>query len=235
MNHDKQNRSFWQNVKDRGYYIALTLCAVAIGVSGYMYYRSTNQNDNKPVSGTEPQSNVQVGNVPGNQSVEVIGTTPSGTEASNPSNPTTPSSPTQPSDAALKTAWPLEGDTVGAYAMEALAYNETTRDWRVHDGIDLSADVGAQVKAAADGTVYTVYEDDSMGITVVIQHDGDYVTTYSSLAKDVRVKAGDTVTCGQVIGTIGETALVETAVGPHLHFSVSCDRKSMDPAKFFDL
>ena len=38
MNNDKQNRGFWKSLKDKGYYIALILCAAAIGISGYVYY-----------------------------------------------------------------------------------------------------------------------------------------------------------------------------------------------------
>ena len=40
MNNDKQNRGFWQSLKGKGYYIALILCAAAIGISGYVYYLS---------------------------------------------------------------------------------------------------------------------------------------------------------------------------------------------------
>lgn len=227
MNHDKQNRNLWNRIRERGYYIVLTLCAVAIGVSGYLYYRNVNgQDEVNPGNPSQQVSGEQ-------NAVAVIGTTPGGSSAVTPTSPTQPSEPTQPSTpAVMSTGWPLEGDTAATYAMEALAYNQTTRDWRVHDGIDLVADVGSQVKAAADGTVYTVYEDDSMGVTVVIRHDNDYATTYSSLSQDVRVKAGDTVKMGQVIGAIGETALVETALGPHLHFAVNRKGVSVDPAEF---
>jgi len=119
--------------------------------------------------------------------------------------------------------------------METLSYNQTTRDWRTHNGVDIAAEAGTQVVAAADGEVYTTYEDDTLGYTVVIRHEGGYTTRYSSLGEDVRVKAGDTVQMGQVIGTVGETALVETVLGPHLHFSVSCQDIPMDPADFLAL
>jgi murein DD-endopeptidase MepM/ murein hydrolase activator NlpD len=118
--------------------------------------------------------------------------------------------------------------------MECLSYNQTTRDWRVHGGVDLAAEAGTEVKAAADGEVYTVYEDDSMGTTVVIQHQGGYTTHYASLAEDVRVKAGDQVTLGQTIGTVGSTALMESALGDHVCFRVTCDGDVVDPAEFLN-
>ena len=49
------------------------------------------------------------------------------------------------------------------------------------------------------------------------------------------VKEGDVVKQGQVIGYVGATALLETALGDHLHFSVSCDGVSIDPEDFFRL
>ena len=71
-----------------------------------------------------------------------------------------------------------------------------------------------------------------MGHTVVIRHEGGYVTKYSSLAKEVSVAPGDTVTLGQTIGTVGTSALLENAVGEHVHFSVTCDGVAVDPAEF---
>lgn len=132
----------------------------------------------------------------------------------------------------LETVLPVSGEAIAAYAMDCLSYNETTRDWRVHNGIDLAAEDGAPVAAAADGTVYTTYEDDSLGYTVVIRHAGGYTTRYSSLQKDLCVEPGDTVTMGQTIGYAGDTALVETVMGAHVHFSVSCQDEPMNPSDF---
>ena len=89
--------------------------------------------------------------------------------------------------------------------------------------------------AAADGQVYTVYEDDTMGHTVIIRHEGGYTTCYSSLSQEIPVKPGDRVTMGQVIGYAGATALVETTLGSHVHFSVTYQNEPMDPAEFLAL
>ncbi len=66
--------------------------------------------------------------------------------------------------------------------MEQLAFNATTRDWRTHDGVDLTAAEGAPVRAAANGTVTAVYDDELLGTTVVIGHDDGCVTYYQNLA-----------------------------------------------------
>jgi murein DD-endopeptidase MepM/ murein hydrolase activator NlpD len=116
--------------------------------------------------------------------------------------------------------------------MEVLSYHQTTRDWRTHNGVDIAAEEGTEVMAAADGEVYTVYQDESLGHTVVIRHEGGYTTRYASLDEEVAVAAGDQVQAGQTIGKVGNTALLECGIGDHLHFAVSCGESVVDPADF---
>ena len=213
----------------QGYYIALILCAAAIGITGYVYYRNANQAE--PVSLEET-----VGEVPAliedEMDVPVIATQP----APKTTKPAATEGTTAPTEKKpLKTMSPVSGESIFGYSMEALSYNQTTRDWRVHNGVDLAAEAGAEVKAAADGQVYTVFEDDAMGTTVVIRHADGYTTKYASLAENVSVKPGDTVTMGQVIGYASDTALVESTLGAHVHFGVTCNDTPVDPAEFLQL
>ena len=209
MSDNKKGRSFG----GKGYYIALVLCAAAIGITSYVYR----------TGGQEPQA--QAANAP----VSVTGTA---------SLPTLPPKTGETTEATAPTAGkpavcaPVQGQVLNGYAMEVLSYNETTRDWRVHNGVDFAAPEGTQVVAAADGQVYTVYEDDRMGMTVVIRHEGGYTTRYSSLDPSVSVSAGQDVTMGQAIGTVGTSALMENALGHHVHFAVSCNDESVDPMEF---
>ncbi len=213
-----KSRKFTDKFKGKGYYIALGLCAVAIAVTGVLYLRSNREE--------EPVLQDPMGSTPGDPAHDDV---PAGATTPDVTTPTV--APPEP----LKTGLPLSGETLSDYAMEALSYNETTRDWRVHNGIDIAAEAGTAVCAAADGTVYTVYEDDTMGHTVVIRHQDGYTTTYSSLDADIAVQPGDTVKLGQAIGTVGNSAMVETALGDHLHFGVSLNGRSMDPSDFFAL
>ena len=208
----------------KGYYIALILCAVAIGISGYLYY--ANQKEDSPQLGGQDIS-VQATDPVEEDNVPVGVTVPDAEQVVNPTEPK-PTVIRKP----IQTASPLEGEVVAAYAMDALSYNPTTRDWRTHDGMDLAAEAGTAVLAAADGTVYTVYEDETMGHTVVIRHQDGYVTCYASLSEDVAVAPGDTVKLGQKIGTVGNSALLESALGDHIHFSVTRDDEPIDPQSF---
>lgn len=209
MSENKHGRPFG----GRGYYIGLILCAAAIGITGFVYR-----------AGREEPA-VQTANTP----ASITG------EAKLPTRDTAPAqstAATEPTAGKLKTCLPVQGEVLSPYAMEVLSYNQTTRDWRIHNGIDLAAPAGTQVVAAADGEVYTVYEDDTMGTTVVIRHDGGYTTRYCSLAAEVAVSAGQPVTMGQPIGAVGTTALMENALGDHVHFSVMKDDEPVDPMSF---
>ena len=216
-------KNFSGNVSGKGYYIALVLCAVAIGISGYLYYRNTNEPAADAVQQPAAVMDGEALDVPA--------------AATQPHEPV--QQPTQPAQAEPapaekpgKRVSPVSGETKLGYSVDCLSYNQTTRDWRIHDGMDIAAEAGSPVLAAADGEVYSVYEDDTMGMTVVLIHDGGYSTSYASLAQEVAVAPGDLVTAGQTIGTVGRTALLESAIGDHVHFSVSCSGQRMDPVVF---
>ena len=228
------NKKFGRGLSGKGYYIALILCAAAIGITSYVFYANANQ-DTEVL--TEESVHVPVGTMA--MEAEDIPVLAPQTEATQPSavqpEETKPSVIRPQEKRVLKTQSPVAGQELFGYSMETLSYNDTTRDWRVHNGVDIAAEEGTPVGAAAEGTVYTVYEDDTLGHTVVIRHEGGYTTRYSSLGENIPVAAGDAVTMGQTIGYASGSALVETAMGSHVHFSVTCKEIPMDPADFLAL
>ena len=209
MSDNKHGRGFG----GKGYYIALVLCAAAIGITSYVY--SSGRGDDAVQAANAPVSITEAAELP-----------TAGTAA------TAPAETAAPTAGRLATQAPVQGEVLSGYAMEVLSYNQTTRDWRVHNGVDFAAAAGTAVTAAADGEVYTVYEDDQMGMTVVIRHEGGYTTRYSSLGADVAVSAGQPVSMGQTIGTVGTSALMENALGDHVHFAVTKDDEPVDPMEF---
>ena len=209
MSDNKHGRGFG----GKGYYIALVLCAAAIGITSYVY--SSGREDDAVQAANAPVSITEAADLP-----------TAGTAA------TAPAETAAPTAGRLATQAPVRGEVLSGYAMEVLSYNQTTRDWRVHNGVDFAAAAGTAVTAAADGEVYTVYEDDQMGMTVVIRHEGGYTTRYSSLGADVAVSAGQPVSMGQTIGTVGTSALMENALGDHVHFTVTKDDEPVDPMEF---
>ena len=201
----------------KGYYIALGLCAVAIVIAGALYYRGQQ----------EPEEELKV---PVNAQEGISADVPVGVTGPEQAENPLPVDAKKP----VKVVKPAAGPTGAEGSMEVLSYNQTTREWRVHDGIDIAAQAGTAVCAAAAGEVFTVYDDETMGMTVVIRHDGGYTTRYASLDTAVSVQAGDQVTAGQQIGKVGNTALLECAIGDHLHFAVSCGDVAVDPAEFLN-
>ena len=218
-----------RNRNTKGFALGLILCAAAVWITGYVFYRSTNQVQEASLQ--ETYEDVLVGTI-GTEDVPVIATQPRTTESTPAATETGPA-PTE--KRVLKTMSPVEGAPIFGYSMEALSYNQTTRDWRVHNGIDLAAEEGAKVMAAADGEVYTVYEDDTLGHTVVIRHNDGYTTCYSSLSDQVSVKPGDKVTMGDTIGYAADSAIVESTLGSHVHFSVTHYDEPMNPEEFLAL
>ena len=71
-----------------------------------------------------------------------------------------------------------------------------------------------------------------------LQYEKDYELLFavrlSAQCTDVYVEVGDTVSAGQTIGTVGDTAAAEAAQGPHLHFSVTKDGDVVDPDDFLN-
>lgn len=129
---------------------------------------------------------------------------------------------------------PLVGEEVAAFSVDELKYNETLGDWRTHDGVDIAAEVGTQVLAACSGTVTQVIDDDLMGTSVTIAHDGGYETVYSNLQSVPTVSEGQEVSAGEVIGSVGCTSIAEFAVPAHLHFAVTKDGVPCDPKEFLN-
>ena len=98
-----------------------------------------------------------------------------------------------------------------------------------HTGMDIAANVGTAVYAAASGTVTkAVYNSTGYGYHVIISHGGGVETLYGHNSK-LYVKAGDWVEQGQLIAAVGRTG---RATGPHCHFEVRINGKYMNPANY---
>ena len=204
----------------RGYYIALALCLAAVGTIGYFALRE------RPVTvkQQEPAPTLDIQPAPTQPVVKPAPVVIPEPEPQPEIN--------EPAELLPQVVSPLDGTTVTVFSMTELLYDTTMADWRTHDGIDVQAEEGAAVKTAAGGTVQSVTDDELMGTTVVIQHDGGYATQYSSLQADVPVQQGQQVAAGEVIGRVGATSAAESQMGPHLHFSVSRDGAVIDPRDY---
>ena len=88
------------------------------------------------------------------------------------------------------------------------------------------------MSATQDGTITAVYEDDYLGNVVVVSHSGDLATLYANLTEEPSVSVGDKVLAGEVLGQVGNSALLETAESSHLHFEVYENGTPVDPISY---
>lgn len=130
---------------------------------------------------------------------------------------------------------PTIGNVSKNFTIDTLVYSNTMEDYRSHNGIDICATLGEGVMAAAAGVVKEVYQHPMMGYTVVISHDGDAESIYQNLAETIDVSVGDTVECGEVIGAVGDSAIIEIAEEPHLHFEMKVSGSYVNPLDFISV
>ena len=124
---------------------------------------------------------------------------------------------------------PVQGETITNYSMDSLIYSNTLQEWITHRGIDIKVDKTTVVQASAAGTVKYIKEDPRYGLSITIEHSDGFQTVYSSLLSSEFVKEGDVVAQGQSIGTVGNSAVFETADGSHLHFEILKDGEYVNP------
>ena len=155
---------------------------------------------------------------------------PSGNENEEPEDEKEPE-PEKP--AALVFYAPVSGSVMKSHDVETPVFSQTLGDFRVHTGIDISAEIGTDVTAVADGTVSAVRNDHFFGKTVEVSHTGGIVSVYSNLSNDgVAVKVGDTVKAGDKLGVVGDTSLTELADESHLHFEILVSGTSVNPLDY---
>ncbi|MBE7048249.1 MAG: M23 family metallopeptidase [Ruminococcaceae bacterium] len=127
---------------------------------------------------------------------------------------------------------PSAGSIMTAFSGDSLVHSKTMGDWRVHNGIDIQSDSGAEVTAAAAGIIERAYKDLQMGYTIVVSHEGNCKTIYQNLASVEMVKVGDSVVQGQGIGAVGNSASAEMLEDSHLHFAVQIDDVYQNPMDY---
>jgi len=216
-----------QLITNRGFYILLTLVIGIVGVSGYMANLKSKRMQETALFALSEPAHPPVAIKAEPPAVSSI------IESEMPLNAQLPATAV----ASVQTQWeedmrlmlPLQGELGMGYSADELIYSKTMHDWRIHPGIDIRADAGTPVKAAASGIVTKAYADDLMGFTVEILHEGGFETVYSNLQTGQLIEENDEVKKGDVIGGVGTTALREINEPPHLHFEVKKDGEYVNP------
>ena len=133
------------------------------------------------------------------------------------------------SSAAPASTQPVSGRVLNAYSGDELVYSSTLGDWRTHNGVDYACTQGAAVAAPVAGKVVSAGAEGNWGTVVVLEDAAGRLWRLCGVA-DPAVKAGDTVTAGQKLGTVG-TVGCECAEESHIHVEVKQGEAYLDPAK----
>ena len=112
--------------------------------------------------------------------------------------------------------WPVTGPVTSTFGRRK-------RGW--HRGLDIRADGGTPIMAAAHGVVVASGFEPRYGQRVTIEHDGGFATVYAHNERNL-VEVGQTVTAGQVIAVVGRTG---RATGEHLHFEIRHEGRVYNP------
>ena len=121
------------------------------------------------------------------------------------------------------------------YSDTELQYNSVMNVWETHKAIDFYAEVGANVYAVYAGTVKDITTNLLDGTVITIDHGDGLVTTYGSLSSDVKVKVGDLIAKGDVIGTASNTSTSETTSDGQVHFEVWKDGNLVNPSNYINI
>lgn len=189
-------------------YIALAICVVTVMVLS-IYSINTKFGDL-----SEPDTSIPEVSGPGDHS--------------NPENSEIPTEKEQsgvPDETKALYVLPVTGETIKGFTMTSLIYSKTMKDYRTHAGIDIAGELGDAVKCYSNGYVTAVRTDEFMGMTVEVAHGHGLKSVYQNLDKDLpeTVYVGAEVKAGDIIGAIGDTAIIEAADPPHLHFELLLD------------
>lgn len=131
---------------------------------------------------------------------------------------------------AYKGKWvmPVSGNIGKDYSAGTLVKSATMGDWRVHDGIDIVAKKGSEIRAINSGKVLEVYNDAFWGTVAVIDHGGEVTAKYCGLGSEIKLNAGDIVEKGAVIGTLA-TIPCEQKDESHFHLEIKVGGEVQDP------
>ncbi|MEG0765515.1 MAG: peptidoglycan DD-metalloendopeptidase family protein [Pseudoflavonifractor sp.] len=220
----------------KGFYIVLFFCVAAIGISGYYLFASVAGGPSADVAGpakvvVTPAPTPPPAVLPVRPSVPPAAK-PSAQPAGTPKPVATAKPKPKPVPTATVFTWPVKGEVLDAFSPDRQRYDTTMGDWRTHAGMDIAAAQGTQVKAMAGGSVEAVLQDFLMDTVVTIDHGDGLKSSYANLAEQPNVKAGDPVSAGDVIGSVGCSAKAESALAPHLHLELHKAETAVNPLDY---
>lgn len=124
--------------------------------------------------------------------------------------------------------WPVVGDVLINYSMDKTVYFPTLEQYKYNPAIVISAPVGENIAAAADGRIISVGYDPMLGNTVVMDLGNGYELTYGQL-ENITVSEGGYVTTGDMIATVASPTKYYSVEGSNIYLSLTKDGEPVNP------
>ena len=125
--------------------------------------------------------------------------------------------------------WPVEGEILMHFSMDALVFDPTLVQFRTNDDLRIAAEEGTHVQASAEGRGLAIGSNVVRGNYVKIDHGNGFIATYGQLAGDKLVSVGDIVRAGQIIGTVGEPSIFGSLHGNHVNLHITRNDEPYNP------
>lgn len=213
----KSNGRLIMFMRRNAVYLVLALCIVAVGLSITFMLLSDASVDSTLDSGKNPP----VIETPIEPDEPVV-------------KPDDPTEPTEPVIKPITFIMPVNDVTAITEYSESMVFNSTLGHYSAHLAVDFYAPEGTEVVAVYDGTIKSVESSLLKGTTVTIDHGNGLYSVYNSLADGDAVVVGQSVKQGDVIGEVSVTNRQEYKSGAHLHFEVTENGTTIDPAKYLE-
>lgn len=130
-----------------------------------------------------------------------------------------------------KLTWPVMGNIILPYSMDATVYYTTLDQYACNDGIIVGAKVGEEVVSPGNGRVVNIEETDRYGKVVTILL-GNYYKAYCGQLDHVKYEIGDDIQEGDVLGTVAEPTKSFVLEGPNVFFKMTYKGKAVNPVKY---
>mgnify|MGYP000057680985 FL=1 len=130
-----------------------------------------------------------------------------------------------------KLTWPVMGNIILPYSMDATVYYTTLDQYACNDGIIVGAKVGEEVVSPANGRVVNIEDTDRYGKVVTILL-GNYYKAYCGQLDNVDYEIGDDIQEGDVLGTVAEPTKSFVLEGPNVFFKMTYKDKTVNPVKY---
>ncbi len=232
-----------------GFYIALSICLVAVALAVWSTYTSVNEY----LTSSDDEYSASLIETTAPVAVDVTGVTEPSTESH--TQPQT-TGETRDDDISLyetstlpKTEdvdatseldslspvfkvsesliYPVDSKSVAKEYSEEAVYSMTMKDFRAHTGTDFLAKEGEKVYAMCDGIVNSISFDEHFGVIIEVTNGG-YTVYYCGVASETNVRMNDKVKQGDVLGTVAQIPC-ESDEHPHLHVEIKVGDKYIDP------